>query len=136
MAGQKLKLINDSLAVSDNQLKAQTLSLRAGKSSSKSYLDAKMDLLKLQRTKLLLEQEIEVLKKKIQRWFPSSAEVAISSLDLLDVEDISKSIEAQKVSEQSLSGKLAKEEIQEMDQELQIVRGRENNGLKVLTSLR
>ena len=128
MASQKLKLVQEALLISESQLKAQTLSLRAGKSSSKAYLDAKAELLKLERTKLLLDQELSVLKQKIQRWLPG--EESLSTVDLISVEDISKNIEAQKISDSSLTAKLTQEEIKEMDQELQIVRGRENQWFK------
>ena len=115
MASQKLKLVQEALLISESQLKAQTLSLRAGKSSSKAYLDAKAELLKLERTKLLLDQELSVLKQKIQRWLPG--EESLSTVDLISVEDISKNIEAQKISDSSLTAKLTQEEIKEESSE-------------------
>jgi hypothetical protein len=130
MATQKMTVVEASLQISEKQLKAQTLSLRAGKSNSKTYLDAKAELLKLERTKLLLEQEMKLLQQKMQRWLANEHAPELKVGDLLEVDEISKAMEGQQLSEQSLTGKLAKEEINEMDQELQIVRGRERQWFK------
>jgi hypothetical protein len=126
---QKLKAITTSIETSEKNMKAIGLSMQAARSTSKNYLDAKEDLLRLNRAKALLLEEREILNKRLQRWLPEG-DPKIEGLDILNVDDVAAALQAKASPAESLTGKLAQEEIQQIDQELQIVKGRENQWFK------
>lgn len=126
---QKMKILNGTIETSEKNMKAIGLSMQAAKATSKNYLDAKEDLLRLQRTKSLIKEEKEILAKRLRRWAPDS-EPQIEGLDALSIEAVAKSLQTKGTPTESLTGRLAQEEIQQLDQELQIVKGRENQWFK------
>lgn len=129
LSERKLKVLNSTIETSEKNMKATGLSVQAAKATSKDYLDAKEDLLRLQRTKALLLEEKEILAKKLRRWAPEQ-EPKIDAQDTLSPEEVAKALETKGAPAESLTGKLAQEEIQQLDQELQIVKGRENQWFK------
>lgn len=129
LGAQKLKSVDRFIETAEKHLQAQTLALRAMKTSAKNFLESKEELLGLKRTKSLLLEEREILKKKLERWSLTAEASELESFDLLEVEDIVLGLQGPGLS-QTLTGRLAKEEIQQMDQELQIVRGREKQWVK------
>lgn len=126
---RKLKVLNGTIETSEKNLKAVGLSMQAAKATSKNYLDAKEDLLRLQRAKALILEEKEILGKRLRRWAPEQ-EPLINALDTLSAEDVAQALQTKGAPTESLTGRLAQEEIQQLDQELQIVKGRENQWFK------
>lgn len=129
LSERKLKVLNGTIETSEKNMKAIGLSVQAARATSKNYLDAKEDLLRLQRTKALLLEEKEILAKKLRRWAPEH-EPSIDAQDTLTPEEVAKALDTKGTPAESLTGKLAQEEIQQLDQELQIVKGRENQWFK------
>lgn len=129
---QKQEYIKEALQLSEKFVQAQNLAMQAGKSTSKTYLSAKADLYKFQRTQAALEQEHEVLKTRLQAWVPSFSGNRVENFQLLSVDDIAQALKEHATDSGSLSKKIAKEEIAQMTQELQIVRGRERQWVKSL----
>ncbi|WP_413291214.1 hypothetical protein [Bdellovibrio sp. HCB337] len=130
LGGQKLKLLNNFIEAAEKNLQAQTLALRAVKTSTKAFLEAKDEFLRLKRSQSLLLAERQVLKKRLDRWSLEPESTEIEDLDLIEVDDVAKSLKEHEKVTQTLSGKLAKEEIWQLDQELKIVKGRENQWFK------
>jgi len=128
---KKMELLEGILQTSEKNLKAIGLSMQVAKATSKNYLDAKEDLLRLQRAKALVLEEKEIISKRLRRWSPDS-EPQVGPLDILNIEDVAQSL--LKISSSpaadSLTGRLAQEEIKQIDQELQVVKGRENQWIK------
>lgn len=129
MAESKLQVLNGSIETAEKNLKALGLSVQAAKVSSKNYLEAKEDLLRLQRSKALLLEETEILRKRMKRWLPDS-EPSLETLDILPIDEVQTNLQHNTLPNQSLTGRLAQEEIQQLEQELQIVKGRENQWFK------
>lgn len=127
---RKLESMKEILRLSDHFSQAQTLALHAGKVTAKSYSNAKADLLKYQRMQSALEQEREVLRRRIQIWVPDWKSGVLDEIDLLEIEDISQALKEQHSEMGSLTRKIAEEEIAQMSQELAIVKGREQQWLK------
>lgn len=127
---QKINIIDQFIETSEKNFLAQRLALKAAKSSLKSFLDAKDELIRLKRSKALLLEEREILKKRIERWSEESEGKDLESIDLLDADDIAKSLGEGTSPGQTLTGRLAKEEILQLDQEVQILKGRERQWVK------
>lgn len=132
LSEQKLKLLETFVDTAEKNLKAMSLSMQAAKASSKNYIEAKDDLMRLQRSKSLLLEEREILKKRLQRWLPESPDPVVDRLDLVSVEDVATGLQSKGTPAQSLTGKLAQEEIAQLDQELKIVKGREDQWFKTI----
>jgi len=129
---KKIQLLNEFIQVSERHLKAQSLSLKAVGTNSKNYLEAKDDLMRLTRAKALLTEEKEILKNKLQRWVPDEKNLALDNADLIEVVEIVNILQTQSIPTDSLTGRLAKEELLQLDQELKILKGREDQWLKSL----
>lgn len=129
---RKQKVLSELIGTAEDQLKALGLALKAGRATSKSYVSARSDLYKLKREQAILEQERDLLKKKINRWLPDQAHSDFAQIDLLTVKEIEEAVKGATASENSLSGKLVAEEITTLDQEYTIVRGREKQWFKAL----
>ncbi|WII73169.1 hypothetical protein QJS83_04690 [Bdellovibrio sp. 22V] len=127
---QKMKYVDEAIRLADGYLKAQTLALQAGRGSSKSFLSAKTDLYKFQRLKNALEQEKEVLRKKLEVWVVNEKSTELEPINLISVKKISEFLQGHSSGTDSLTKKLAKEEINQMTQELEIVRGRDHQWIK------
>ncbi|MNK19528.1 hypothetical protein D3C87_377500 [compost metagenome] len=129
---QKLITIEQALKVSENYLKAQTLSLKAGKSTAKAYLGAKESVHKLKRIQSVAEQEKELARSKIRLWLPEWKGDVLEGFELLHVEEVLKFLQEHSPQQNSLSVKLANEEFEEIQHEYRIVKGRENQWVKGL----
>ncbi|WP_374075346.1 hypothetical protein [Bdellovibrio bacteriovorus] len=129
---QKLKCVEEALHLSELYIQAQSLSLRAGRGTSKSFLSAKSDLYKLQRTQNALRQEKEILEKRVKTWAPEIKDRGLVGLELVQVDDISQLLQGHYPNGDSLSRKIANEEIEQMGQELEIVKGREKQWFKAV----
>lgn len=127
---QKLKCVEEALRLSDLYIQAQSLSLRAGRGTSKAFLAAKSDLYKLQRTRNALHQEKEILEKRVSSWVPEVKDRNLVGLELVQVDDISQILQGHYPNGDSLSKKIVHEEIEQMGQELEIVKGREKQWFK------
>lgn len=132
MSGQKLRVLKDLIEVSEKNVQAQTLMMRTVQAGAKSFLSAKEELLRLRKTEALLREEREMMKKSLQRWIPQEFPSDMEGGDLLEMEDVEARIQLQESPSQTLTGRLAKEEIAQWNQELQIVKGRENQWFKSL----
>ncbi|MFS4458046.1 hypothetical protein [Bdellovibrio sp. HCB2-146] len=126
---QKLKLLSEAKATSEAFSKAQALSLKAGRSTQKTFLNAQSEEYKLKRMENTIELEQEILKDKIQRWLGADKDKSLESYELVSVDDIYKAVK-ETAPEGSLTAKLAGEELTNIGQELEIVRGRENQWVK------
>ncbi|MEK2646687.1 hypothetical protein [Bdellovibrio sp. BCCA] len=129
---QKLKCVEDAVSLSERYVKAQSLSLRAGRGTSKAFLSAKSDLYRFQRVQSTLTQERDLLLRRILNWVPDAKEKKVESMDLIQVEDISTALQEHFHDGDSLSKKIIHEEIEQMGQELAIVKGREQQWVKAL----
>ncbi|GEM_PF-1377876 len=129
---RKQKILSDLIQTSEDQLKALSLALKAGRATSKNFVSARSELFKLKREQTILEQERDLLKKKIGRWLPDQTNLDFAQIDLLSVKEIEEAVKGSVVSENSLSVKLVGEEITTLEQEFTIVRGREKQWFKAL----
>ncbi|KHD89260.1 MAG: hypothetical protein OM95_04885 [Bdellovibrio sp. ArHS] len=127
---QKTAKLSQMIQLSERHVQAQTLSLRAGRSTSKSYISARAELVKLKRSLSVLQQERQMLETRIQVWVPSWQEGSLETLNLVSVEDVEQNLKASVVKGDSLTKKIANEEIEQLTQELTIVKGRENQWFK------
>jgi hypothetical protein len=126
---QKLQLLKNAQASSEAYVQAQSLSLKAGRSTQKSFLNAQGDQYKLKRLENAVELEQELLKNRLQRWVGGQGNVELEMFDLLGVDDVYAAVKSSS-DEGSLTARLAKEELINIGQELEIVRGRENQWFK------
>lgn len=126
---QKLKLLKEALASSDAYVKAQSLSLKAGRSTQKTFLNAQGEQYKLKRLENAAQLEQELLKGRLQRWLGNQIDSEVESFDLIGVDDVFTTVKSS-VAEGSLTARLAKEELVNIGQELEIVRGRERQWFK------
>ncbi|MGZ3770763.1 MAG: hypothetical protein ACXVCP_06195 [Bdellovibrio sp.] len=124
--------ISEQIKLSEQYLKAQGVALRSGRLTAKAFLSSESDIFKLQRTQVALLQEREVLQKRLQIWIPNLKNEELAGTDLIGIEDISQKIESQPSVSESLTRKISKQEIAQIEQELQIVNGRENQWIKSL----
>lgn len=129
---RKQKILTELIQTGEDQVRALGLALKAGRTTSKSYVSARSELIKLKREQTILEQERDLLRKKISRWLPDQIDVDFTQIDLLSVKEIEEAVKALTASENSLSGKLVAEEITTLEQEFTIVRGREEQWFKAL----
>ncbi|WP_413568717.1 hypothetical protein ACLWBD_14560 [Bdellovibrio sp. HCB117] len=129
---QKADKLTDVIRLAERNVQAQTLSLRAGRATSKAFVSARSELIKLKRALALLQQEKQMLETKIQVWVPSWKEGALENLNLIGVEDVERSLKDTVVKGDSLTKKIANEEIEQISQELTIVKGREKQWFKGL----
>lgn len=126
---QKLKLIHEAKVTSEAYSKAQALSLKAGRATQKSFLNAQGTEYKLKRLERTLEVEQEILRDRLKRWIPEDKNETLESFVLVSVDDIFATIK-ESAPEGSLTAKLAGEELTNIGQELEIVRGRDNQWVK------
>ncbi|WP_373998211.1 hypothetical protein [Bdellovibrio bacteriovorus] len=129
---QKSEKLKDVIKLAERNVQAQTLSLRAGRVTSKSFVSARSELVKLKRTLALLQQEKQMLETKIQVWVPSWKEGELDNLNLISIDDVEQSLKETVVKGDSLTKKIANEEIEQISQELTIVKGREKQWFKGL----
>ncbi|UXR64679.1 hypothetical protein EZJ49_00220 [Bdellovibrio bacteriovorus] len=127
---QKKEALERILKLSESYRKAQGLSLRAGRSTSKSFLGAQADIYKLKRLESVVIQEHQTVVQKIRQWAPDWKDENLTSFDLLAVEDVLEAVSAQKVHERSLSARLLQAEYKDLGKELEILRARENQWIK------
>ncbi|WP_347356997.1 hypothetical protein [Bdellovibrio sp.] len=127
---QKKEALQKVLKLSDSYLKAQGLSLRAGRSTSKSFLGAQSDIYKLKRLESVVEQEHLAVVQKIKQWAPDWNEGIIADFDMVAVDDILDAVSSQKIHESSLSARLLQAEYKDLGKELEILRARENQWIK------
>lgn len=129
---KKLESISDVIQLSEKYLKAQGLSLRSGGATAKSFLAAKTELYKFNRMQSALIQERGLLEKKIKLWSPEWKGSFMLPLNLISIEDIAQSLAVQPLGNDSLIKKIAKLEISQIGQELEIIKGREHQWIKGL----
>ncbi|UOF00982.1 hypothetical protein [Bdellovibrio reynosensis] len=127
---RKLERVAEALRLSDGYLKAQNLSLRAGKATSKNYLSAQNELYKLKRYQSGLQQEQSQLEKKLKTWVKETDSSGLTSYNLVSVEEIGQVLQTNPTESESLSKKLSDQEIKLMSEELAIVKGRERQWVK------
>lgn len=127
---RKLESVHELIQLSEQYLKAQGLSLRSGRSTAKAFLSAKTDLFKFNRIQSALFQEQELLEKRIKLWIPEWKEGPLAPMNLISIQDISQSLTTQSSGNESLTRKITKQEVSQLAQELEIVRGRENQWIK------
>jgi hypothetical protein len=126
---QKMKLLKEALASSDAYVRAQSLSLKAGRSTQKTFLNAQGDQYKLKRLENAAQLEQELLKSRVQRWLGAQGDSELETFELLGVDDVYATVKSS-TEEGSLTARLAKEELVNIGQELEIVRGRERQWFK------
>lgn len=129
---RKLETVSEAIRLSEQYLKAQALALRSGRVTAKSFLSTKTDLYKFNRLQVTLCQERDLLEKRIKLWVPEWKEGALQPMNLIGIQDISESLGTQVLGTESLSKKINKQEINQMGQELEIIKGRENQWMKGL----
>lgn len=129
---QKSEKLKEVIKLAERNVQAQTLSLRAGRVTSKSFVSARSELVKLKRTLALLQQEKQMLETKIQVWVPSWKEGDLDNLNLISIDHVEQSLKETVVKGDSLTKKIANEEIEQISQELTIVKGREKQWFKGL----
>jgi hypothetical protein len=126
---QKMKLLKDTMASTDAYVRAQSLALKAGRTTQKSFLNAQSDQYKLKRLESAAQLEQELLKNRLQRWLGEQKSLDLESFELLGVDDIYAMVKSSSA-EGSLSARLAQQELVNIVQELEIVRGRERQWFK------
>ncbi|WP_413294551.1 hypothetical protein ACLSU7_05470 [Bdellovibrio sp. HCB185ZH] len=129
---QKMAILTSSLKLSDGYLKAQSLSLRAGRASTKSFLGAQGDIYKLKRLENVITQENKAAAKKIKNWVPSWSEDSLEGFDLLNVQEVADSVASTPLPQASLSARISQTEFKNYSRELEILRGREDQWIKGL----
>lgn len=127
---EKIELLKETLSLSEAQVKAQALSLKAGKVTPKSFLSAKIEMTKLRRTQNALHQERTRLQRQFREWLPEWSASNFDTGDRVTVQDIASYIGEQPNSGPSLTNKLATKELQDLEEEMQVVRGRERQWFK------
>ncbi|WP_142697230.1 hypothetical protein [Bdellovibrio sp. NC01] len=130
LSQSKLKLLDQAVTVADRNVKAQSLALKAGRATSKSYLKAQVDQLKLKKAVNTAQEELAFCKRKIQQWLPEWKGEEPSDLKSWSVEDIDSYLQKAPAEDVSLSKKIAAEELQELSDELTILKGRESQWVK------
>lgn len=126
----KLEVLSRSLALSEGYLKAQSLSLRAGRTTTKSFLGAQSDIYKLKRLEGVIVQENKAAIKKIKSWMPDWSGDSLDGFELLNVPDVLESLNTQAAPESSLTSRISESELNAISRELEILRGRENQWVK------
>ena len=119
----------DAKATSESFRKAQALSLKAGRSTQKNFLNAQSEEYKLKRMESTIVLEQEILKDKMRRWLGPEQDKALENYELVSVDEIFKVVK-DTAPEGSLTAKLASEELTNIGQELEIVRGRDRQWFK------
>lgn len=126
---QKLKILKTAIQSSEAYMQAQSLSLKAGRSTQKSYLNAQAELYKMKRMENTLQLEQELLGGRLRRWMGSQEKSELEPFELLGVDDVYAAVK-NAAPESSLTARLAREELINIGQELEIVRGRERQWFK------
>ncbi|WP_413582304.1 hypothetical protein [Bdellovibrio sp. HCB288] len=127
---KKMAVLENSLKLSEGYLKAQSLSLRAGRASTKSFLGAQGDIYKLKRLENVITQEKKVATKKIKSWVPSWSDESLTGFDLLSVQEVVDSVGSIPQPDTSLSARISQTEFNDYSRELEILRGREDQWIK------
>ncbi|AFY00486.1 hypothetical protein [Bdellovibrio bacteriovorus] len=129
---QKMAVLNSSMKLSEGYLKAQSLSLRAGRTSTKSFLGAQGDIYKLKRLESVIAQENKLAVKKLKSWVPQWGESPLEGFDLISVQEVLDSLGSQPAPEASLTARISETEFKDISRELEILRGREDQWVKGL----
>lgn len=132
MADQKREVLQRSMMLAERFLKVQALSLKAGRSSSKSVLAAQKDLYGLKRLEAELNEERALAEEKIRQWVAAAEGVRLEGFDLISVVEISRALEDSGSLSTSLSRRLSEVEYEDISRELEILRARENQWVKGL----
>ncbi|WP_413585011.1 hypothetical protein [Bdellovibrio sp. HCB274] len=127
---QKMAILTSSLKLSEGYVKAQSLSLRAGRSSTKSFLGAQGDIYKLKRLENVVTQENRTAAKRIKSWVPTWTDDSIDGFDLLSVQEVADSVGSIPLPQTSLSARFSQTEFNDYSRELEILRGREYQWIK------
>lgn len=129
---EKIRILKDALRLSEDYLKGQALSLRAGLSTPKSLLDAQNDLYKMRRLENVLNQENSQAVQRIKRWVPGWGEGEIETFELISVQDIQELLTESVSVDASFTSKISDIEKSQLSRELEILRARENQWIKGL----
>lgn len=129
---QKMALLNSSMKLSEGYLKAQSLSLRAGRTSTKSFLGAQGDIYKLKRLEAGIAQENKLAAKKIKSWVPQWDEKSLENFDLISVQEVVETVGSLATPDASLTARIYETEFKDISRELEILRGREDQWVKGL----
>jgi hypothetical protein len=129
---KKMSVLTNSLKLSEGYLKAQSLSLKAGRASTKSFLGAQGDIYKLKRLENVLTQENKAAAKKIKYWVPAWSDDSIEGFDLLSVQEVVDSVGSIPLPSISLTARISQTEFTDYSRELEILRGREDQWIKGL----
>ncbi len=127
---QRNKFLTDVSELSKKYFKAQAVSLKAGRATPKSFMGARGDLFKYQRSTQIVNQEQALLKKRLHAWEPQWTQESFLALSLPTVEEIAERLRKTEIEHPSMSKRVAEEELIELDQELRIVQGRDRQWVK------
>lgn len=127
---RKMETVDGLSKLSEKYLNALGMALRTGRISAKTFLGAKTDAYKTNQIYLTLVQERDALEKTIKGWVPEWKQGPLSPINLISIEDISNVVAINPSFSESLTKKIAKQEISQIEQELEIVRGREKQWIK------
>ncbi|MFV8248624.1 hypothetical protein [Bdellovibrio bacteriovorus] len=129
---QKMAVLSSSMKLSEGYLKAQSLSLRAGRTTTKSFLGAQGDIYKLKRLESGITQEHKLAAKRIKSWVPQWEENPLESFDLISVQEVVDAVGSLPTPEASLTARISETEFKDISRELEILRGREDQWVKGL----
>ncbi|WP_374034977.1 hypothetical protein ACES2I_03785 [Bdellovibrio bacteriovorus] len=129
---QKMAVLNSSMKLSEGYLKAQSLSLRAGRTTTKSFLGAQGDIYKLKRLESGIAQEHKLAAKRIKTWVPQWVEGPLENFDLISVQEVVDAVGSLPTPEASLTARISETEFKDISRELEILRGREDQWVKGL----
>lgn len=124
---RKLEALAKSMALAESYLKAQGLSVKAGRSTAKDLMAAQTDLMKLKRQEALVVEEHSRSKAKLSQWVPEGEPEMV---DLVTLSEIEESLKEASGSAPSLSGRMVKVELFDINRELEILKARENQWVK------
>lgn len=127
---QKSAITKEIIRLLEQYLQAQGLALRSGRVTTKSFLSTKADLYKFTRIKSALDQEISLLEGRMKQWLPEWKAESLQPMNLIAVQEIAHLLTTQAAGAESLTKKITQHEISQMEQELEVIKGRENQWIK------
>lgn len=131
LLSEKMKCAQTSQDYLKRWTEAQGVSLRAGRASGKAFTKARLDTLKNERLLRQLEYEILQNTKLIQHWdqkFKDEDRITSSFLSVKSIEAIIHEITPEKLD--TLTFKLGHQEIDQLQKEIEVVQGKENQWFK------
>ncbi|MBO9665360.1 MAG: hypothetical protein J7501_00915, partial [Bdellovibrio sp.] len=130
LSEKMIKALADAEVVANRNVQAQGVALKAGKITSRAYLKAQVEQVKVKRALTAAKEEAELCRKKIKIWIPDWQGDAPTDLKSWNVDEIQSFLQMSVTGEKSLSRRIATEELNLLSDELMILRGRESQWLK------